>query len=304
MAESAWPTHADNYRLEYARASGTYIMHWPRKGTYDVSVKVAVRPAIVGAGPWREAEFTIPDSRRRELEVVCDRIYLEVKFPGALRVERKVERKADKETLTLTAVLGSRHPFHVRWKPHVEEFEAELVFAGEANTIANVSAGALRIDNLFTYEVTQGKLTELTFALPANLSIMQVRGQHIQDWFLTEAPSDGDGAVAAKSLRVNLNRPMTSRYAIQVLAEMALPDFPAEIDLPVLAPQGGIRGRGFLTIGTDSAIQLRVKSTVGLSQVALTPFPRPMLALPTPGPLPLAVAGQLGGAGTGSDAGK
>ncbi len=255
------------YRLRYDHEKRTYYMSWARRGTYEVAVTFAARPKRLPGDQWRESTFTIPSSNIRKLEVTCDRTDLEVVFPGALRLTRELKDGR----LVIAAIQGPGRPFAVRWKPQVAELDAKLVLSSEANTIATVSPGALNMDTLFGFDISQGKLTELTFSVPKSLSISQVRGRHIRDWTLTTALPDD-----TQTLSVILNRPQTKDYALQVLSEMVLQEFPTKISVPVIEP-GGVRAGGFLSIGTNSAIHLVVEKTGGLTQVGEAGFPRIIL---------------------------
>jgi len=267
------------YQVQYDRQARCYFMRWRRKGTYKTSLTFAARPKVVDDGPWREATFLLPASKMRTLQVECDRADLEVRFPGALRLTRQEEDGK----LTLTAVLGPGLPFTVRWKPMVSELDATLVLASETNTIATVRAGALALDSLYVFDIAQGKLNELGFTVPSGLNVTQVRGRHIQDWRLEEEGK-------TRRLTVVLNRPQTKQYALQVVSETALREFPTTIALPVILPDSGIHSGGHLALGTDSAIQLVVEQAGGLSQVEQSGFPRIILDQQHPRRLPAAKA--------------
>jgi hypothetical protein len=267
------------FLTSFEPGSRSYVMHWPKAGTYKTSLTFAARPKVVEGGAWREAEFVLPAARVRELEVVCDRTDLEVLFPGGLRVNR--DMKDGK--LTMKAILGSGLPFAVRWKPQVQELAGALVLASEANTIATVRAGALRHDSLYIFEIPQGKLHDLSFVLPDGLNVTQVRGEYIRDWSV-EQGKDG------RRLIVALNRPLTKEYALQIVSEMALAGFPTKIEMPVIRPEGVIRAGGHLALGTDSAIHMVVEQTSGLSQTEPAGFPAILLDREHPRPLPPARA--------------
>ncbi len=260
-----------DYDMRYDPAGRVYYMSLLRSGTRKVSADFAARPVAVEGGPWRESIFSIPASRMRKLEVECDRTDLEVLFPGALRLNREMRDGK----LVITAILEPGRPFAVRWKPQVGELEGKLVLSSEANTIATASAGALRLDTLFVFDIAQGKLRELTFSVPDKVSVTQVHGAHIREWRI-------DG----RTLSVILNRELTKQYALQIVSETALPKFPAEITLPVIQPRGGIRSGGHLAVGTDSAIHLMVQKTGGLSQIDGSAFRRIVLDREKPRHLP------------------
>ncbi|NQU36714.1 MAG: KTSC domain-containing protein [Actinobacteria bacterium] len=164
-------------------------------------------------------------------------------------------------------MLGPGQPFTIRWKPQVEEREGKLVLSAEVNTLATVTAGALRLDCLYAYEISQGKLDTIAISVPPNLSITQVKGEDIREWNL----EDVEGK---KVLRVVLSRPRTGTYTIQILAEAPLGALPLETDVALPRPMNLVRERGSLAIGTDHAIQLQVMQAGGLSQIDVAALPR------------------------------
>ncbi len=257
---------ASGYRLRYDRDSRTYFMSFPKEGMYGVEIIFAARPTVLDDGEWRQAKFDIPTSQVRRLEVTCDRTDLEVRFPNAMRLEREMREGK----LVITAILGPTEPFAVRWKPQVQALDGKLVMSSEANTMVRVSSGAMSVDSLFLFEIAQGKLEELIFRVPEALSITQVRGEHIRDWSIADGPR-------GRTLTVSLNRPQRSQYGLQILSETVLASFPLTVALPVIEPVGGLRAGGCLAVGTDSAIQLMVEKTGGLSQIDATAFPRVVL---------------------------
>ena len=227
----------------------------------DIEFRFASRP--VKNGDWRETSFSIPSASIRKLSVECDRDDLEVKFPGALDVQR--QQTKDKKTI-VTAFLGLTGKFAVNWKPEIKKFDSELVVSCEASTIATASVGALKIDSIFTYRVIQGELSNLTLALP-DVNVTQVRGENIQEWKLDKSDPK------SPKLIVNLSRPEENVYRLQVESEMVLPKFPSKFDLPVFTPQNVLRTSGFLLVGTDSAIKLQVSKIAGLTQIDQASFP-------------------------------
>lgn len=66
--------------------------------------------------------------------------------------------------------MGPGKPFAIRWKPQVQELEAKLVSACDCNTVIVAAAGAIRLDSLFIFDVSQGRLEQLRFRVPAAYS--------------------------------------------------------------------------------------------------------------------------------------
>lgn len=248
-------------KSELSRAGSTYYVTIPSRGEYDIEFEFAGR--AIKNELWLNTNFKIPSASIRQLSVVCDRDDLEVLFPGALNVERARNKENKTE---ITAFLGISEMFVVQWKPYVKKLAADLVLACDANTVALASVGALKLDNVFSYQVVQGALKEMSFALPKNINITQVRGEDIQDWLIED--DNGD-----RVLKVTLSRAREDVYLLQVESEMVLPNFPARMDLPVVTPRNVIRSSGFLMTGTDSAIKVLVDKAFGLTQIDQSSFP-------------------------------
>ncbi len=254
------------YTLRYEPGTQTYYMSFEDDRTYAVEASFAARPQRLGEGAWRAAAFHLPASQVRQLQVQCDRVDLEVRFPDAMRVESEVVDA----TKRVSAILGPGKPFVVQWKPQVQALDAKLVAGIDANIIAMVTASAVRVDQLMAVDIAQGRLTELRFAVPEALSVTQVRGRYIRDWSI-------DGAGEARTLTVTLNRAQSERYALQVVGETVLPPLPAAVGIPALRPLDGLRARGQVQVGTNSAIALVVEQAVGLSQIDNAAFARMVL---------------------------
>jgi len=231
-----------------------------------ISFRFASRP--VKAGDWRSTSFVIPASNIRKLAMICDRDDLEVRFPHALAVERRITREGKAE---VTAFLGIADEFQVRWKPEVKKLDAELVVSCEANTIATAGVGAMKLDTVFTYRVIQGALKRLTLDLP-EINVTRVEGEDIQDWRIDRIDKD------RPKLIVQLSRPREGTYRLGVESDVMLPRFPCHTVLPVLTPRDAIRTSGFLLIGADSAIKLQMSKVAGLTQVDQASFPSVNLA--------------------------
>ncbi len=251
---------------ELVREGNQYLLKLERGSFWrsgKSSIKFRFASRAIKEGEWRHTQFSIPAASIRRLSVVCDRDDLEVRFPGALNIERA---KNEAEKTEVTAFLGITDSFQVQWKPEVKKLDSELVVSCDANAIATASVGAMRLDTIFTYRVIQGELKELVLDLP-DISVTQVTGEDIQGWRI-----DRDDP-KCPCLVVALSRAKEDFYRLRVESEMVLPKFPSRSTLPVLTPRGVIRTSGFLLVGTDSAIKLQIAKAAGLTQVDQAAFP-------------------------------
>ncbi|MDA0577394.1 MAG: hypothetical protein O3B24_04780, partial [Verrucomicrobia bacterium] len=249
------------------RQGDSFALQFNGTGRQSVTFRFASRAGK--EREWRRTGFAIPAADVRQVAVVCDRDDLEVRFPGALKTQRGQNAAGRTE---VTAFLGLTGQFEVLWKPEVKRMDAELVVAAEANTIATASVGAMRLDSIYTYRIVQGAQSKIALKLPDAVNITQVRGEDIQDW-----------SVRDQMLTVTLSRPREGVYKLHVESETALPEFPSMKDLPVMTPQGVIRTSGFLMIGSDSAVKLLVKKSLGLTQVDQAAFPQVTMDVPETG---------------------
>jgi len=276
VALSAAPG-GQGWRLVYDRAAPGYLLE-VQQGTGPVTVKASflarTRPEE-NRPTWRHVTVALPSARVRQVSAEADTAGLDLELPGALQVAR--EEAAGKATVR--AVLRSDRPFEARWQAHARPVESTLLASNELNLIVAVSPGTLRIDALASYAISQGALRELRFTVPRELSVTQVRGPFLQDWFVSDTPE-------GRALTVRLSREQEKQYRLQLLGEAPLGTFPAEASVPVIQPLDGTRTDGFVAVATESAIQLQVRDAVGLVQVDPSAFPRGQLAEDQPRPIP------------------
>jgi hypothetical protein len=253
-----------DYKLDYDSKQKSYHGAWTKAGRHKIGVSFVAKSKLDPSCLWRETTLQIPTSRVRKITLVSDRPDLEVQLPGAMRIQRKVVQGQ----LTITAILGPHQPFVVRWKPQVELEGAKLVLSSQANTIVDVRAALMHVDTLFDFQITQGKIETLTFEVPTGLSITALDGNYIRNWSITD-PNEG-----GRKLVVELSRPQEKNYRLRIGGEAPVGKLPAEVEVPSIEPTGGIRASGHLVVGTDSALQLVVLQSTGLTQIDAAAFPR------------------------------
>ncbi|MHC4949502.1 MAG: sulfite exporter TauE/SafE family protein [Planctomycetota bacterium] len=263
-------------KLDYDRTQKAYYITLPKQGSYSLHPSFVAKSQIDKTSFWREVELQVPTGRVRRIQLVSDRPDLEIQLPGAMRIQRQVEQGQ----LTITAILARNKPFIVRWKPQVELADAKLVLSSQANTIVDVRAAQLHLDSLFDFQITQGKLETLAFEIPEDLSITAIDGSYIRNWTIAD-PNE-----RARKLVVNLSQPQEKYYRLRISAEVGIDKLPAKITVPVIEPTGGIRASGHLGIGTNSALQLVVSQSIGLTQIDTAAFPRVHIDTPQDRPVP------------------
>ncbi|MBL7152702.1 MAG: hypothetical protein ISS79_03230 [Phycisphaerae bacterium] len=265
-----------DYKLDYDPEQKAYHVVWAKAGRHQFNAAFVARPKVDPGSPWRQANLQVPAGRMRKIRLVSSRPDLEVQLPDAMRVQRQIKQGQ----LTIDAILGPHQELVVRWKPQVKLADAKLVLSSRANTIVDVRAGLLHFDALFDFQIAQGRIETLAFQVPAGLSITALDGDNIRNWALTD-PNE-----SVRNLVVELSRPQEKDYRLRIRAEAGIDKLPADVDVPAIEPTGGIRASGHLAVGTDSALQLVVLESAGLTQIDATVFPRAQAAASQDRPIP------------------
>ncbi len=192
-----------------------------------------------------------------------------------------MQRRVEQGQLVMEALLGPREPLEIRWKPQVQLADAKLVLSSQANTVVDVRAGLMQVEAQFDFQIAQGKLETLTFNVPAGLSVTALDGPFIRTWALDDKAAQG-----LRPLRVELSRPQDKDYHLRIRAESTIDALPATVEVPAIEPTGDLRANGYLAVGTNSALQLVVQESSGLTQIDAAGFPRVQAADTQVAPIP------------------
>ncbi len=252
-------------QIDYDPNDKAYGIVWPRPGRHHVVATFMAQSLTEPNSPWRQASLQVPAGRVRQIRLVASEPDLEIQLPRALRVQRRI----DEGQLVVEAMLGPGEPLTVRWKPQVQLADAKLVLSSHAHTVVNVRVGLMQVDTLFDFEVAQGRLEALTFNVPTDLSVTALDGAFIRTWTLGDAAADG-----TRPLRVELSRAQDKSYRLRIRGERPIDTVPSTVEIPAIEPTGDIRASCHLAVGTDSALQLVVQESSGLTQVDAAAFPR------------------------------
>jgi hypothetical protein len=155
--------------------------------------------------------------------------------------------------------LSDLSPLVYSWESTENTGEGRLVASAQIASSIIVNANTLNLTHVFKYSVMQGKFQELQIEVPAHLHITQVEGQFIQDWKIS--------ADAKRMLTIQLNRPQNKEYYLRIISELPIESLPSDVTVPNLVVQGDFRTYGNVVVSTNSALQMVMKKTTGLTQV-------------------------------------
>ena len=245
--------------------AGSYYLHCPETGKR--TVRFSFFSEVQKKNAQRSTTFNLLPAISRIIEIKSHRKNIELKIPGAFNVVKKDD--PDGDGLIFSAALPPKGDFKISWRSQIADLKSSLVTSVTPIITHSALPGSISTNAIFNYKVIQGKLSEITLAIPDDVNILAVKGEDIQVWNVEKT---GKG----RELRVKLGREFKSDYVLKVSAEKILPKFPCAFSIPDIAPKNVLRINGFLAVGAAGTVKLIVEKTSGLSQIDSRAFPMKM----------------------------
>ncbi|MCJ8329833.1 MAG: hypothetical protein MJH11_07605, partial [Lentisphaeria bacterium] len=247
-----------NYAKLHKTREG-YELELTRKGDAYVSIEFALK---VKKGKWHTATVLLPQAEVRPFEFSWPlKDDLNISCHGSIRGRISKDKVANH----YSGFLGNNEVVTLSWHKKIQLLETEMAIMARVLSQVDISNGALKQNHLYKFKLVQGKLTDIRFRIPKDLSVVRVMGSNIQDWKIEKLEG-------GKELSVKLNRPQEGSYNLWLDCEMSVAAFPITIDMPVPQIKNVIRANGLLSIGTSNAIKLHMDQLSGLSQVESQSF--------------------------------
>lgn len=224
-----------------------------QKGAIDIELEFAVS-TFESAG---EHGFTFPlpsaSALEVELAVPADDL-LAFEVAGAQQVVTS-ERAGDR---VMKALLPARGNLAVTWSksaeqpgdPDADSTPEARVYA-EHQALIGVTEGVLTGASTINYSILHAGVDTLTFGLPADVTLLDVKGKGVGEWDITEKG-------ARKLVEVGLNFEARGSYVLRVEYERGLPEGGGSVELPDLQVVGVERVKGW--VGVDARSNLEITS--------------------------------------------
>jgi prepilin-type processing-associated H-X9-DG protein len=155
--------------------------------------------------------------------------------------------------------LGAEQVLSLRWQSRAAEVARKAVVAAESTVTAQVTPTVIKYATQFRYEVIQGKLSQLTIALPATHALTRLVGEQIRDWSVT---SQNERQVLA----IEFIKPIEKAYQLTLLSEQTVETTPATVALVPPQPLDAERDAGQFTVSAED-MQAEIESAAGLRQI-------------------------------------
>jgi len=188
----------------------------------------------------------------------------------ALSPEISYETETKGQDTVLTVYGAAAEQVTVTWEPKIEEKDVEPVLFADQNARLTVGRGVLRVDTAIDYTILQGKVAELAVALPADATLLSVKGEGIRTWDVAAQGTD-------RLLKVQLLDAATGSYQLGLQVEQAIAKGglgqAAAFTVPTIAAQGVERETGALGILVWKGLKVEPVKTEGVTQVDIREMP-------------------------------
>ncbi len=247
---------------------GWYRLVTDRKGPVDLDLSFAV--TTFESGGQDGFSFALPASGGTEVSLsVPSEGNLEFQVANAQRVHRE-ERNG---RWLLEALLPATGNLAVTWQRALAAEEQVAPVArvyAEHQALVGVSEGLLQCGSAVLYSILHAGVEHLAVTLPADVTIVDVKGDGIQDWRVEDA--DGRRRVA-----VDLAFEAKGSYSLYLDYERPLPEGGGEVLVPDLQVEGVERVKGWVGIDARSSLEVAAGAVVGATPVDVRELPTAIL---------------------------
>ncbi|MDR2512755.1 MAG: hypothetical protein LBD01_03025 [Puniceicoccales bacterium] len=246
-----------------------YLLSCQRVGAFPIKLQFEAK--LIREGDITRVDFAIPAAQI--IPFALEGFPEDVRFaPQAGIITAKPEAAA--HFLGFLPMTGQAGFAWMRRSANADAAQSSrLFFTSEETTEISVRPGLLRQVAHFRYQILQGKLDTLRFALTGPGEILRVTGQDVLSWKIEETEKGRGETTAVRALIVHLASPKSGGYALSVDAQTPLGNFPVSTTPLGIAPQDGVRHGGFVLVHNEGAVRLEVLPQQGLTQVAPSLFP-------------------------------
>jgi len=152
------------------------------------------------------------------------------------------------------AYLSSTDYLFCEWVqaiPEKEKEELEPLYYSEIRTLFSVGEGIIKGSTELVYNVIQGQVDALRFAVPGDVRILDVNGGNLRDWKMEESGKD-------KEITVYLKFPAEGNINLNCSFEKNMKAVSAQVKLPILASMGAEREKGYIGIQAITNVEINL----------------------------------------------
>lgn len=255
-------------RALLAPTQAGYELLLPEPGSYELRIRFAA--TIVREPGKKHLRFQLPAAAVSRLEMTIPEAGVRVDVEPALAATQTISEDGATRVL---AFLGNAQQVQIAWSPPPGlSTDGGAVVAAEQALRVTLEEHVLRVDSRVQYSIQRGEVSTFEIEKPVDMQVIAVKGKNLRLWQETE-----DG-----KLRIELHEAVKDGYGLTMRFERVLPETPPTLSVPFPRTVDVLRETGWLTLGYDDGLQVRVTNTSGLSQLDPDEIPQ---ALRKPGHL-------------------
>jgi hypothetical protein len=253
--------------------NGWYHLITDRKGVLDLKLSFAV--STWETGGQNGFSFAMAPSGGTQVTVsVPAENTLDFQVANAQQTERST--RGDRQVLE--ALLPATGNLAVTWQRAADEetpegpeavAEEPRIYA-EHQALVGVAEGLMQCTSAVHYSILHAGVESLTVDLPADVTVLDVKGNGLRDWSVTQ---EGERSV----ILAELNYEAKGSYSLYLNYEKQLPEGSVKVDVPDLQVRGVERVKGWVGVDARSALEIAAGGVENASTVDVRELPTAIL---------------------------
>ncbi len=204
------------------------------------------------------------------LELEIEKTEVDVISPSAVSIQSARTKRQDVEITRAEIVLAPVSKALIGWKPRGRDTRAEkAVFYAELYHLFIPTAGIVEGVHDVQVRPAQGQLAEVSFQIPAALTITDVQTDFVSSWRF-----DPD----QRLLRVQFSAAQAKPFALRLRSQLATSTLPYQQTNGMITLVQAAGQVGMVAVATGTEVQLDTVKEESLSAINLEDFPAALLA--------------------------
>lgn len=245
--------------------NGFYTLVTDKRGVLNLDVEFAAAVATAEGSSSIDFALAPSGSTSLELTVPADE---SLDFTVA---NAKLKEKSSSDTKrTVTASLSGGGSLSMSWKreiPDTAKVKQPRTYA-EVYTLVGLGEGVMRTTTTIQHTIMFAGRESLSFVLPADMTILDVKGTGIRDW----TAKDG-------KLEVMLNYAAEGSYELTVEMERVVGEEATDLSAPLIRPVGAERSKGWVGVESRGNLEIAAGTVEKATSVDVRSLPAAILGI-------------------------
>jgi hypothetical protein len=244
-----------------------YEVYLPEAGSYRVDLKLAVR---VDSRPGRRSiTFGIPPAAISRLDLLIPEAKAQVEVEPLMAATRIEEKES---STRLLAFVGSAENVTVSWSPPAGQIEKEAaLLLAHQDIRAYLGERVLRVATDVEFSILRQEVERIRVVMPQDMEVFSVSSENLREWSV-------DRQSSPPVLELRLHSGVAKAHRFSLAFERILKETPRTLSVPLPRIEGVLRESGFVALGHDRGLNVRIAQLEGLSQLDLGELPESLRA--------------------------